>query len=103
MSVLLEFSMIPLDKGESMSRYVAKSLDIVERSGICYKFNSMGTVIEGSWDEVMSVVKQCYEKMSEDSGRISCHITIDSRKNKNNRLNKKVEKVESILNKKLSR
>jgi uncharacterized protein (TIGR00106 family) len=102
MSVLLEFSMIPLDKGESMSKYVAKSLDIVDRSGVGYKFNSMGTVIEGSWDEVMAVLKKCYEAMSKDSNRISCHVKIDSRKNKENRLKLKVEKVESLLDRKLN-
>ena len=28
--VVLEFSMFPLDKGESLSRYVARSLDIID-------------------------------------------------------------------------
>ena len=31
--VLLEFSMSPLDKGESLSEYVARSLDIIDKSG----------------------------------------------------------------------
>ena len=32
--VLLEFSMSPLGKGESVGRYVARSLDIIDRSGV---------------------------------------------------------------------
>jgi len=32
--VLLEFSMSPLDKGDSLSQYVARSLDIVDKSGL---------------------------------------------------------------------
>ena len=31
MSVLLEFSMTPLDKGESVSAYVSRSLDIIDK------------------------------------------------------------------------
>ena len=45
--VLLEFSMTPLDKGESVSAYVARSLDIVDRSGLPYQLTPMGTIVEG--------------------------------------------------------
>jgi uncharacterized protein (TIGR00106 family) len=69
--VLLEFSMTPLDKGESVSQYVKRSLDIIDKSGLDYEFHSMGTVIEGEWDEVMGVVKQCFEKMRSDCNRVS--------------------------------
>ena len=45
--VLLEFSMSPLGEGESVSRYVARSLEIVEASGLDYRLHAMGTVLEG--------------------------------------------------------
>ena len=48
--VLLEFSMSPFDKGESLGPYVARSLDIVDRSGLPYQLTPMGTIIEGEWD-----------------------------------------------------
>ena len=50
--VLLEFSMSPMDKGESVSKYVSRSLNIVDESGVDYRLNPMGTVLEGEWDEV---------------------------------------------------
>ena len=50
--VLLEFSMSPLGKGESVSEYVSRSLDIIDKSGVEYRLNPMGTVLEGEWDEV---------------------------------------------------
>ena len=53
--VLLEFSMSPLDKGESLSQYVARSLDIIDRSGVPYQLTPMGTILEGEWDDVMAV------------------------------------------------
>ena len=69
--VLLEFSMYPLDKGESLSAYVARSLDIIEKSGLEYRLNPMGTVIEGEWDDVLEVIKRCFRRMEEDCNRIS--------------------------------
>ncbi len=97
MSVLLEFSMSPLDKGESVGDYVARSLDIVDKSGVDYRLNPMGTVLEGEWDEVMAVVTRCYERMSQDCNRISVSIKIDARKNQTGRLSGKISSVEKRL------
>ena len=70
--VLLEFSMSPLGKGESVGKYVSRSLQIIDKSGVEYRLNPMGTVLEGEWDDVFDVVRQCYERMKKDCGRISC-------------------------------
>ncbi len=99
--VLLEFSMTPLDKGESVSQYVSRSLEIIDASGLDYRLNPMGTVLEGEWDEVMDVVRKCYEKMKSDCKRITCSIKIDYREGKAGRLDSKVASVESKLGKKL--
>ena len=40
--VLLEFTMSPLTKGESVSAYVARSIDIIDRSGLPYQLTSDG-------------------------------------------------------------
>ena len=74
--VLLEFSMSPMDKGESVSAQVSRSLKIIDDSGVPYRLNPMGTVLEGEFDEVIGVVKQCYEVMNADCQRITCGIKI---------------------------
>ena len=99
--VLLEFSMSPLGKGESVGKYVSRSLEIIDQSGVEYRLNPMGTVLEGEWDEVMDVVSQCYKRMKKDCNRISCTIKIDYRKGKNGRLDGKVASVEKRLKKKI--
>jgi len=99
--VLLEFSMSPLGKGESVGKYVSRSLEIVDQSGVEYRLNPMGTVLEGEWDDVMDVVRQCYERMRKDCNRISCTMKIDFRKGKNGRLSGKVASVEKRLKRKL--
>ena len=99
--VLLEFSMSPLDKGESVGEYVSRSLKIIDESGVDYRLNPMGTVLEGEWDEVFAVVKKCYEAMKKDCTRVSTIIKVDYRKGKKGRLEGKVQSIEKRLNKKL--
>ncbi len=100
MSLMLEFSIYPLDKGESLSEYVAESLDIINESGVKYKLNPMGTVLEGEWDELIDVVTKCYEKMKQNCNRIACSIKIDYRKGREDGLIKKIESVQQKLEKK---
>ncbi len=101
--VLLEFSMSPLGKGESVGKYVSRSLEIVDKSGVDYRLNPMGTVLEGEWDDVMRVVKRCYERMRKDCNRISCSIKIDARKGAKGRLASKVASVEKRLGRTLKK
>ena len=97
MSMLLEFSMSPLGKGESVGEFVARSLDIIDRSGVPYRLNPMGTVLEGEWDQVMGVVKQCLDAMSQDSDRVTCTVKFDWRRGTKGRLSAKVDSVEKRL------
>ena len=99
--VLLEFSMSPLGKGESVGRYVARSLDIIDKSGVAYRLNPMGTVLEGEWNDVFRVVQKCYERMKKDCNRISCTIKVDYRKGHAGRLESKVASVEKRLKKRM--
>lgn len=99
--VLLEFSMSPLGKGESVGKYVARSLDIVDKSGVPYRLNPMGTVLEGEWDAVLRVVTKCLQRMKRDCSRISCSIKIDYRKGHAGRLSSKVASVEKRLKRKI--
>ena len=100
--VLLEFSMSPLDKGESLSQYVARSLDIVDKSGLAYQLTPMGTIVEGEWEQVMALVTSCFQAMSQDCSRISTSMKIDYRAGKSGRLKDKIRSVESKLGRKLS-
>lgn len=99
--LLAEFSMTPMDKGESVSAYVSRSIDIIDRSGIPYKLGPMGTCVEGEWDQVFGVIKSCFDRMSQDCGRISIAIKVDYRKGKSGRLESKIEAVEKNLGRKV--
>jgi uncharacterized protein (TIGR00106 family) len=96
-SVLVAFSVVPIGADVGVSPQVAKVLKIVAESGIQYKANPMGTVLEGDWDTVMAVVKKCHEVVMANSERALTTITIDDRKGKESRIEKKLESVEQKL------
>jgi uncharacterized protein (TIGR00106 family) len=100
---LMEFSMSPLSKGESVSRYVARSLEIVEKSGLDYRLHAMGTVVEGELDEVLDVMRKCFEAMAADCDRITCTAKFDYRKGRRGRLESKVASVEQKLGRPLKK
>ncbi|HIP43055.1 MAG TPA: MTH1187 family thiamine-binding protein [Aquifex aeolicus] len=98
MSFLVFVSMTPLGKGESVSKYVAKVVDIVDESGLPYVLTPMGTIIEGEdWDEVMDVLKRGFEALKKDCNRVSIIMKIDYRKGKKGRLVQKVKSVQEKL------
>jgi len=102
MSCLVEFSMSPIDKGESVGDYVARCLEVVEASGVPYQLHAMGTTLEGDWSECMAVIEQCYERLRPDCDRISCSIKVDARIGDEGRLREKVRSVERRLGHKLA-
>src|SRR3954470_15519483 len=94
--VLLDFSMTPLGKGESVSRYVARCLEVVASSGLDYRLHAMGTTLEGELDQVLDVVRRCFRALEADCDRISCSVKIDYRKGPPGRLDSKVRKVQAL-------
>jgi uncharacterized protein (TIGR00106 family) len=96
--VLLEFSMFPTDKGESVSQYVSQIIDLIDKSGVTYRLTPMGTILEGSWDEVFGVITSCFKLLEPHSNRISSSIKVDYRKGEQSRITSKINKIESLLN-----
>ncbi len=103
MSILVEFSVVPVGKSESLSPQIAEVLKIVAESGLIYKANPMGTVLEGDWETVMAVVRKCHDAAMKNSGRVLTSIKIDDRKGIDGRIDKKLESVERKLGIKLKK
>ena len=97
MSVLLEMSIVPLGSGESVSQSVARCVDLVDRSGLEYELHAMGTIVEGELTEVLQLLRQCIEKVAQESDRVTCSAKIDLRQGRHQRLQSKVASVEQKL------
>ena len=100
--VLLEFAMNPPDRGQGVSAYVARILDVIDRSGVTYRLTPMGTILEGSFDAVMKVVADCLRALEPDCPRIGMNLKMDYRAGSESRLASTVDAVEKHLGRKLS-
>lgn len=99
MSVLMEFSMFPTDKGESVSEYVSKIIDMIDKSGVSYKLTPMGTVIEvDNFSEALKILDASHKELEGDCNRIYSSIKFDIRRDKKGRIESKQKSIESKLN-----
>ncbi len=96
--MIAEFSVIPIGRGESLGATVARIVGIIKKSGLPYSLNAMGTVVEGEWDDVMALIKECRAEALKDARRVLLNITIDDRPGRPmNRMKEKVASVEKRL------
>jgi uncharacterized protein (TIGR00106 family) len=100
MSVLLEFSMFPTDKGESVSPYVSRIIAMVRDSGLEYRLTPMGTVVEAdTLEEVLALVGRAYACLEPDCRRVYSSLKLDIRKGPAGRLQDKLRAVEERIGK----
>lgn len=94
--MLVEFSLIPVGTGVSISPCLAKAIRVVDKSGLDYRVGPMGTVVEGDWDEVFGIIKKCHNLMMKDADRVMTTITVDDRKDRppKGRITAKVRSLE---------
>ncbi len=97
MSVIVELTVFPLDKGQSVGAYVARAVGLIRASGLACQLTPMGTCIEGEWDRVMAVVDQCFQALAKDSDRVYLTLKADWRRGRENGLQAKTASVERAL------
>ena len=97
--MIVAFSVAPAsaDPDEGMSAAVAEAVRVVRESGLPNETNSMFTLIEGEWDEVMDVVKRATEAVSSVAPRTSLMLKADIRPGYTGPLSAKVDAVERRL------
>ena len=100
--MLAELSIVPLGRGEHLSTAIAEVLDVVDRSGIRYKFTPCGTCLEGDWDEVMAVVRQCHARARQGSRHVLTTVRIEDEEGENDKLIRNVASVEEKLGRQLA-
>jgi uncharacterized protein (TIGR00106 family) len=101
--MLIEFSIVPVGSGSSIGDRLAEVLKIVDESGLPCKVNPMGTVVEGEWNELFSLVRKCHKAVMKKEERAVINISIDDRKGRPNRIEQKVKSVEKRLGRSLKK
>ena len=95
--MLAQISMFPLGKSSGLSEDVAGVIAEIENSGLPYQLTSMGTLIEGEWDEVMELIGRCRRMMLEKHDRIYLVMKVDDHKGVTGKLRGKIASVEKRL------
>jgi len=95
--MIVEFSIVPIGSGTSLSEYVAECLSIVKASGLKHQLTPMGTVLEGEGDVVIPVVMRCHERVMQMSERVVTSIKIDDRRDRPNDMERKVRSVQEKM------
>lgn len=101
--MLAELSVIPLGKGTSLSDELAEILKLIDASGLAYQLTPSGTCIEGDWDAVMRVARQCHDHARSVSAHVITTITIEDEQGANDKITANVVALEERLGRKLKR
>ena len=95
MSVLMEFSMFPLEGDGSKSAYVARIVQMIHESGVSYKLTPMSTVVEtATMSEALKLIEQAYALL-EECPRVYACLKFDIRQNRDDGMHQKIESVQN--------
>jgi len=97
--MIVEVSVVPIGTAEtSVSSYVRAAVRVIEENDIEYQVNSMGTCLQGEWDEIFSVLKAVHDELARmGCNRIVTTVKIDDRRDKFSTMDAKVASVEEEL------
>ena len=102
--MIVAFSLVPSGGRASrenggVSDAVAAAVRVVRESGLPNHTSSMFTEIEGSWDEVMGVVKEATEAVAQYGTRVSLVLKADIRPGRTGEMDAKLERLQAQLDK----
>ena len=102
--MLAELEVIPIGtQSASLSAVLAQVAKLIDQSGLDYRVGAMGTTVEGEWDHIMTLAKQCHQAVLASTTRVMTTIRIDDRKDKSGpgRITQKVASLEAKAGKPL--
>jgi len=94
MHVIVDFTIVPVGVGVSLSPYIAEVERVLQRTGLHYELHANGTNIEGEWDAVLAAVRTCHETLH-DMGvpRIHTDMKLGTRSDRDQCMADKVASV----------
>ncbi len=101
--MLIQLTVVPLGGDIHLSDEIAEVLKMVDDSGLPYQLTPSGTCIEGEWDEVMELVRQCHERVRRDSPHVITTIRIEDDQGATDKLRRNITSVEEKAGRKLGR
>ena len=103
--MIVAFSLVPSggrasrEDGGVADAVAAAAVRVVRGSGLPNHTSSMFTEIEGSWDEVMDIVKRATEAVAQYGTRVSLVLKADIRPGRTGEMTAKLERLQGELDK----
>ena len=98
MKVIVDFCLVPIGVGVSVSKYIAECERILNDAGLKTQLHAYGTNIEGEWDEVFLAIKRCHARVHEmGAPRISSTIRLGTRTDREQTMEDKIRSVQEKL------
>ncbi len=103
MNVIVDFTIVPIGVGVSLSKYIAVCERVLAETGLTYEMHANGTNIEGEWDAVFAAIRRCHETLHEMGvPRIHTDVKLGTRADKPQRMADKLASVKAKLESKVS-
>ncbi len=98
MHVVVDFCLIPLGVGVSLSPYIAECQRVLCNHGLQFELHSYGTNIEGEWQQVFTAIEDCHTKIhAMGAPRITSTIKLGTRVDREQHMTDKIASVEKLL------
>ena len=98
MKVIIDFCLVPIGVGVSVSKYIVECEKILTEAGLKTQMHAYGTNIEGEWDEVFAAIKRCHEHVHEMGvPRITTTIKLGTRTDREQTMEDKIRSVQEKL------
>jgi uncharacterized protein (TIGR00106 family) len=94
--IISQLSIAPLGNSSSVSKYVKKIVDLINKSDVKSETNAMATVIETEdLDTLFDLVKEAHMTMvNSGAKRIITELKIDDRRDKNTTIDSKLKAIQ---------
>ena len=98
MKVIVDFCLVPIGVGVSVSKYIVECEKILANAGLKTQMHAYGTNIEGEWDEVFAAIKRCHERVhGMGVPRITTTIKLGTRTDREQTMEDKMKSVQDKL------
>ncbi|MDP4200527.1 MAG: MTH1187 family thiamine-binding protein [Bacteroidota bacterium] len=95
--MLVDYTLVPLGSGTHLSSHISKIVDIIDASGLPYRLTPSGTCIEGEWDDIMNVLRDCQDEARKRSSHIMSFIQIEDEVGEHSKLTRNIASIEESL------
>jgi uncharacterized protein (TIGR00106 family) len=92
--MVMELTIIPLGRGRSISGDIAELVRLIEGSGLDYRMTAFGTLVEGNWEQLVALAKDCHFAVRNKTERVLTMVRIDDYGDRTGEIEGAVTRVE---------